>query len=468
MPDADPSLHRAADLGQRPVRRALIVDPLSTGRELAPEFRRRGWQTTAAVSIPWIADAINREDFDEVLIDEPGSDLRGRVRALAPDAIVPGAEFGVLLAEELAAQQGLPVNIPLPDDPRRDKSAMLHRLRERGVRAMAGELVRTPEELERWLTAWGRYPVVVKPARSAGSDSVSICHDAPSAHAAFDAVAGQRNSLGVINDGALVEEYLSGQQYYTNSVSIDGLHRVHEVWRVDFTVADGRPLYDREVLLGSDDRHFQPLIDYTDEVLTALGVTDGAAHTEIRMQGEEPVLIESGARLAGASDMPAHRAATGTNPVELLVDRYADPAAFRARLHEPPLRRRHVSAVALQCPRPSTATVAGLDALHALPTAFGGPALELRAGARLRPTVDLYSVPGILYLVGADAASVDRDYAAVRRIEAEQLYRPMTESEQRRWALARRARWIRVRVVALPSWTARRVRSRIADRPSPT
>ncbi|MCE1180079.1 MAG: ATP-grasp domain-containing protein [Micrococcales bacterium] len=441
---------------------AVVVDPLSTGAALAGEFRRRGWRCVAVASIPWIADVVQADDFEEVLVDAPGTGLRERIRALAPDAVVPGAEFGVLLAEELARQQGLPVNLDLPGDPRRDKSTMLERLREQGVRAAAGRTVRSVDELDRWLSEWGRYPVVIKPARSAGSDGAQVCESREQALAAFETVAGQRNSLDLRNDGAVAMEYLDGQQFYANAVSIDGEHLVHEVWRVDVDNVDGNPLYDRDVSLAADDPLLGRLIAYTREVLTALGITDGASHSEIRMQGEQPVLVETGARLKGTSYLPAHHAVSGAHQVELLVERYAAPADFRARLAEPYRAATSCSCVALRVPRPSVVTAEGVAALAALPTAVGGPGLGLRAGQRVRQTTDLYTMPGRIYLVADDLSAIEADYRRIREIEQSLLYRPATPLEQRRWAAEERARWVAVRVRALPSWTARKVRERRA------
>ena len=105
----------------------VIVDPLSTGVWLAPEFLRRGWRCVAVLSGtvgPAYAAGLRRDDFDEVLLSPGNSpeDTRSLARRLAqlhPRHVIPGCEWGVDLAEDLARALGLPGNEGLADRPRR-------------------------------------------------------------------------------------------------------------------------------------------------------------------------------------------------------------------------------------------------------------------------------------------------------------------------------------------------------------
>ena len=43
---------------------------------------------------------------------------------------------------------------------------------------------------------------------------------------AFDKINGQINSLGVVNEGVLVQEFLGGVEYVIDSVNRDGVHKI--------------------------------------------------------------------------------------------------------------------------------------------------------------------------------------------------------------------------------------------------
>lgn len=43
----------------------------------------------------------------------------------------------------------------------------------------------------------------------------------------------QTNKLGVVNKGALVQEYLDGEEYAVDIVSRNGVHRVCAIWEYD-------------------------------------------------------------------------------------------------------------------------------------------------------------------------------------------------------------------------------------------
>ncbi len=77
---------------------------------------------------------------------------------------------------------------------------------------------------------------VIKPVQSAGSDCVFLCNSVDEAIDAFEQIngnscfqferwkmkfvnAGKVNGLGLINDGALIQEFLAGKEYVIDQVS---------------------------------------------------------------------------------------------------------------------------------------------------------------------------------------------------------------------------------------------------------
>src|SRR5271163_2389718 len=85
----------------RPV---VIVDPLSSGIELAPAFKARGIPAIAITlkHLDWIGfgSKIQTSDFIEIIPDQ--ANLVAVLRKYDPLVIIPGTEEGIPLAEALA------------------------------------------------------------------------------------------------------------------------------------------------------------------------------------------------------------------------------------------------------------------------------------------------------------------------------------------------------------------------------
>jgi hypothetical protein len=233
--------------------------------------------------------------------------------------------------------------------------------------------------------------------------------------------------MGLVNEGLLVQEYLTGEQYTVNTVTGAGpggapVHYVAEVWAdCRREVPGGKVIYDRMDLLAGDDPRAGQVGAYIARVLDALGVVTGPAHSEVMVTGRGPVLIETGARLAGMVDPAAMRLAAGISQAGLAAEAVTDPAGFARRAGAGPYRRlAHAVQLDLAAPRPGILDPGTLAAIRALPTVRGWVG-HLRPGDRVRETVDLMSSPGMLYLVGT-LPQVEADVTAIRALER-RLYR---------------------------------------------
>ncbi|WP_155256600.1 hypothetical protein [Salinispora pacifica] len=83
------------------------------------------------------------------------------------------------------------------------------------------------------------------------------------------------------------------------------------------------------------------MLAYVAEVLDALGIRQGPAHTELLVTGDGPRLLDTGARLSGLANPVAVGLATGADQVGLTIDCYRRDATVLA---DRPLRydrRRH-------------------------------------------------------------------------------------------------------------------------------
>lgn len=205
---------------------AIVLDPFSSGRFLVDEFSRRGIASVAVLSsgIPALfASSFQPEKYAAVIdacdgVDALAADLAG----FHPCCVMTGIETGIALMDELAARFGLPCNDPASSAIRREKYLMQETIRAQGLLAMAQCKVDRSDKALDWLDAHDRYPVIVKPAASAGSDNIHLCANRDEALAAVRTVLEANNLFGAPNTHALVQEYLDGQEWVVDTVSCDG------------------------------------------------------------------------------------------------------------------------------------------------------------------------------------------------------------------------------------------------------
>ena len=142
--------------------------------------------------------------------------------------------------------------------------------------------------------------VVVKPIQSAGSDDVFKCCSEEEVRAAFEAIDQTVNGLGVVNEGALVQEFLDGPEFVVDSVSRDGVHKVTAIWEYDKRAVNGANfVYFGMHLVAGAGAVADALIVYSDAVLDALGIVNGPGHMEVKMTSTGPCLVEVGSRCHG-------------------------------------------------------------------------------------------------------------------------------------------------------------------------
>lgn len=412
--------------------RIAVVDGFSTGRFLVEELVARGAECVHVRTSPeahHYEGTFRATDYLRDLGHLPDeSALARRLRDLGVSRVVPGSESGVGLADVLAGLLGAPANRAELSAARRSKHRMSEALRAAGLDAPASVEVATADEAVAWFTASGLPAVVVKPVDSAGSDRVRVCDRADEVSAAVEAIIGKPNRLGRVDRTAVVQEFLVGPEYYVNTLSERGRHRVVETWRYTKTrTASGSPVFDHEEPVPADAPELPGIHRYASAALTALGITTGAGHSEIVLTERGPVLIDPGARLGGGVLPWVTATFTGHSHAGLLADTLLDPDAldriFGADQEEPLLRwprpTRYVSLI--NRVSGTVADLAWVDRLSALPTAVA-VATALRPRDALRPTTDLRTSPGFVYLVSESREDLERDYTVIRAWEQEGLY----------------------------------------------
>jgi len=401
-----------------------IVDAYGAGRLLPAALRRHGSDCVHVRSeFPDTRLAYRPEDFTIDIAHHPDVvRTAAQLRRLGVEFVVAAAESGVLLADELSAALGTPGNGMRRPTARRNKFQMQMAIREAGLTSADSFVASSSGDIVSWADDRDEWPVVLKPLMSAGADNVIVCATAEEVAAGAVRIMGGVDRYGRRNDAVLAQEYLAGEEHYVNTVSRDGRHRVVEIWRYYKLTVDGRSVYDYENLLSPDDPTARQIADYTLAVLDALEIRNGAAHTEVMLTKNGPILIECGARLGGGQMPELLSRCIGTNQIDSLALSIARPAEFardaRARCR-PVTHLRCVNLISRCQGRMPTAE--RWNPVRTL-SSFAGLALSLPEGSPVSRTVDLATCPGSLYLSSDDFAQVEADYARLRHLEDLGLY----------------------------------------------
>lgn len=405
---------------------AIIVDPYSSGAQLAPAFAARGVDTVAVLSAPQppsvYASSYRPQDFSEVMVDDGDLEtLVTRVRSLRPRCILAGCESGVELAERLAPLVVPEVaNVAALAGARRHKGHMADAVARSGHRTIAQVCASNADQVTHWIESTGLSgcDLVIKPPKSASTDGVTLIPRGKGWEEIFGSALNSTNRLGIINDCLIVQQYIEGTEYVVDTFSHDGVHTVTDVCRYT-KVRNGRhmAIYDTMEWIDPDLPLVSELISYTRGVLDAVGLRFGAAHVEIMNTADGPVLIELGARPHGGGQPRFCLRATHDSQIERTV-RYFDgqrdiPVGYQ--LVEQVLIVFHIVRQTAH-----VADVDGLARIRALPNYYDS-SHNFKPGDRIEATKDLFGSldAGFVVLSGPERAALWKDYEAIRSIEAE-------------------------------------------------
>ncbi|HGF0936361.1 TPA: ATP-grasp domain-containing protein [Legionella pneumophila] len=401
----------------RPV---VIVDPLSSGIELAPAFKARGIPAIAVTLKPldWIGFGANMQtsDFIEIIPDQPN--LVEILAKYDPIAIIPGTEEGVPLAEALAINLTPQfANDPEKSQNRLHKALMQKALQEAGVPALKTLNTASESEVEAWIRTNGLIdsPLIIKPPVSAGSDKVFHIPARGDWKKEFNRVLSEPSKItGKNNETVVVQEQAIGTEFAVGTVSANGKHYLAHLIQYNKTsFNDRKTVYDYVEFVPYSQERYGELFEYTQKALDALGVRWGAAHNEIMLTKDGPRLIETGARMCGGPVVGFAREATGSSQADKLVEIYVDGGVST----EEYVFKKTVVPVFLKSPaKGKISNVEAFAELSKLPT-FLNEHIWFKNGDLVPQTVDYLTSIGIIGLAG-DRKSILLDYEKIRNMES--------------------------------------------------
>jgi biotin carboxylase len=402
----------------------VIVSACSAGALVAKEFARHrqcvhvypasslseGLRTSIPASLFHSQFEIDEDNIASVIAS---------LESLNPVAVVAASEWGVEIADQLAAALGLAGNDPQSTKARRDKFEMASYAAAADVRVAAQTSATELDALLAWYKSHPEDTVVVKPRDSAGSDNVFICRNESEVRHAAEQVLGSANLMRSPNQSALMQEYLAGDEYVINTVSHDGRHWLTDVWAVTKRLTEaGRNIYDFDDLVSWENH--PELIEYTFSVLDAVGLSMGPGHTEVMITSNGPRLLETAARVTGAANPEALQEATGADQIELTVECHLFPEQLKNRPQKyvrlKNSRSVHLISGGGRVFSPDRVT----EFLRTLPS-FRSVRYRCQEGAVLSETVDVLTCPGAFFQVHENRAQIECDYRAFRVWESQNI-----------------------------------------------
>jgi hypothetical protein len=408
----------------------VIVSAFSSGGARLPQlFAGRGYDcihitTRREWEMKWVHHYFNEKHFIQNFILEDDSDLVTLLAGLKQyqiKALLPGCESGVILADKLLQYLELPKNDFSLLMARRNKYLMIEAIKKRGLSHIEQCKSDKLNDILEWYAKKKRERVVLKPLSSASSDGVFYCNNPDELTSAFAAIINTKDVFGDSNKEVLVQEFIPGDEYIINTVSCDGIHHIVDVWKgvSNNTSLVSNDIY-AELVHATSDAHAS-LARYVKNVLDALGIVNGAAHSEVRLTPNGPCLIEVGARLSGKVDFAVIETIFGCSPLSLSCEAALEPDVFKQRVIKFPAKyARYVyffnDREGLIKRDPDLSILYAIESVASVFFAF-------KKDEILKPTSKAFKIkrPGYAYLVADSNEQLEQDYLALRAAE-QQLY----------------------------------------------
>jgi biotin carboxylase len=324
------------------------------------------------------------------------------------DGIFTFEEASVETTAIVARALGLPFLDSATATRCRDKHQMRSAFARTGVPSAASYVAASPAEAADIAQTIG-YPVVFKPRTLASSMGVTRVGGPSEVADAFAVASSAAHPRFAREPNILVEEYLEGPEVSVESVVVDGTVHSVAITRKRIGLAPYFEELGHVVSPAETVADEAAIYDVVAQAHTALGVSVGATHAELRLTRQGPRMIELGARLGGDLIPYLVHLATGVD----LARAALDVAASEPPSLEP--TRRRAAAIRFIYPDQDLR----VSRLGADPALYESAWLdqitwEVSAGDIVRlPPREFGMRLGFVIVTAADEASCDKHMATV-------------------------------------------------------
>lgn len=307
----------------------LIIEPSTSGLDLLRTAHRMGCIVFvfSANQDERIIPETYLKYIDELIVVDTNS-FQSLSRALHKlhnshplSAIIPGFEIFVSHAARLAALINLPGISLETCECFRNKFKLRDILSKNGIKTPRYFQIISEADLDN-AAAFVEFPCIIKPIDQSGSMHVSRVDDIYEMKNAYnkmciDTWTEMGKGIGTV---ALVEEYISGSEY-----SIEGFvdSKGPQILAITEKLVEGYPYF---VEMGHiveppiNSRLRKKIQCYIETIITILQMNVGVFHAEIKLENNEPKLIEIAGRLAGDKICDLILLALGVNLYQIMIE----------------------------------------------------------------------------------------------------------------------------------------------------
>jgi biotin carboxylase len=315
------------------------------------------------------------------------------------DGVVAADDAGVVAAAIAGRKLGVRANDPEAAAATRDKSRQRALLRAAEVPQPRFDVIRPGEDGVEAAAGIG-YPLVIKPVDRAAGQGVMRVDDAadlPTATSRARSITGDDAAL-------LIEEFMPGVE-----VALEGLVRDDELTTLalfDKPDAVEGPFFPETILVTPsrlDEAVQAECQRVAAAALTAIGISHGPVHVEMKVDGGLVRVIEVAARsIGGLCSRSLNFGLLGTT-LETLIIRNA------IGMEKPELRREPTASGVLMIPIPKPGTFTGIDGLDLVRELEHISAIDITAtpGSQVQPPPEGDRYLGFIFAKGPDREAVE-------------------------------------------------------------
>jgi hypothetical protein len=424
--------------------KVAIGDPVSSASKKAARLKARGVEVVEFRTFNRYSEYYTRSYNPELFaatyeFDGDNEKAIAYLKANGIEHLIIGADSSIKAVERINHRLGRLKNDPAKIDARYDKLAQALAYSADGLPVVGQEFFSVDQEDEALAYAEGRYPQVLKPRASGGTNNVLLAWDRGEFRDAFRKIGASKSLYDRPNGGALIMDYIppgATRERVVDAVSCpingtDAHHVITDCWEYEKVPMNGVPALYRAMRALSFDEAADE-IHFARRMLKAVGHRQGESHLEI-WRLDDPDLV----RAYGSRNLPVEgaygrlpglitelsAAATGRDQTELALDSVLDPFVFFAQAQHMPASgplRKAAAIVFLASNRDgllkSNPPLAAVKALASYHSSFFK---AMRVGDRLQKSVDVATLAGWVGLCHEDPAVVERDMAMVQAMEPE-------------------------------------------------
>lgn len=216
-----------------------------------------------------------------------------------PDAIITSQEMFLTQTASLAHEFNLLNESPEDITNFRDKSSMKQLWERKGVQTPYSQFYKSYNEIKEKLDKFN-FPLVIKPSSGYASCGVKKINTSSEMKEQIRKIFLLNSTVvakeNMNNLGVLVEEYIDGEEFSIDTIWFEGEPICSGILSKGYLPGPYFPdgLYKFEPLLSTEIQN--KIKELSFNAVQAMGLRNGATHTEIRFKGNEPYVIETTCR----------------------------------------------------------------------------------------------------------------------------------------------------------------------------